>query len=1783
MAFDPDAYLVDTATAGTATVPSPATAGFDPDQFMADTTYQATPVPQETGGFNPDEYLQSTEPAAERMTLGERAAIAGTVSAKKAGRVFADLTSGIANAPAIVGREIATWSGQGPRQEHTPKKAALIQKGNELAKEYGITVDDMDVKGNTYSLNLGRIEQRTGRLPNPPQLAAITSAIREQKEITQPPTAGEFFKTAEQTRGSLEQTMREATTVTPEEEAELKKAGFGFELASDAAGLVAAIPVLMISGGKGTSVVKGIVSKVPLEMRAKFVQGAVSLARKKFNAAAAKWLEAQAGQFLGFTAQGGLSGAAEGTEGMAAGAAQGAKTAEEFALGTGAGGVVASKVKGAAAKVATKVISGGATFGGVAAFEGAKPREIAKQAILGAGLSAAGVAAERFRANQARQLAEEEATAEQRGANTPSPVQPPTVALRDVPRDQPGPDFKPTPGRKFGGVRVKVEQKDGLTGLPNNAVTKAYQAKLPGDHWGMSIDGDTFKAVNDAAVGGHAAGDAAIRGIGGLLEKHFPEFFRGREGGEEFFVDLGTDLTPELKARVAAFVEDVPRQIRIPHQTPEGTIEYEPFTLSVGVAKGMVIDKTGKPKVASDDAAYRAKEAGRNRVAFVEEVDNGVQIEYHIVDDPGPKNYVRSFAKKELAKYGKDFTPEQLAEIFGLTLKEAKDAQSGTGTSHPTGVAGTPGAGGQAPPGEGQGQPGVREGTPTGGEPTGNAPTGDVDVNRGVSPETQTPGQPGVPQVPGAPGTPMAPGAKPGPGETGQPTAGPQGPGEVTNRPTSTEGGTTGPSGGGTEPGVPRGTTGTSGPTAPGETTIPPGSTAGPTEPTRPPTPPPGMTPEGAAHVERTAPEMPPETKWEWFQRKVQNKLNRLLKVQTVKGEGKPLDDKSNAYLKARLMPGRVEVQYEAGQREFVEPLVRQMRADKTDMEDLQLYTMAKFAPDRNATVAKIAEEFAVPGQPVGKNADLGLDFETEKANLRRGLPGSGMFATEADKAKAIQLNPGDAQVAAMPVAETILADFEAKGKTAALERAAKYVYAMNAKTRQMLLDAGLIDKEMYDAWEQHSLYVPLRGIAGQTPPATRTGQGFQVRGPESRRALGRRSLAENVIGTSAVQYAEAVMRAEKNRVDQAFLDFVKKNPDPNVYQIVEGIPTKRSYDSRLGKVVEREDFDWLRRPENQNVLALKVDGKPVYIRILDEPLARAMTGMGSEHAGKIVGGLATLNRYLSVVNTTLVPEFVVSNFARDLQTALVNISGETGLSKPAARGLASDILKRVLPCMRGVWEGESGGKTEAAQYYREYKGAGGRIGFFSMKDAESAQKGIVKAIEAYRRDPAHMGLRYATAVGNFISRANQAVENATRLSTYIAMRKRGMSVEQSALAARSITVDFNLKGEKGPLINALWLFSNASIQGTARLLTALKSPKVRALAAGITALSFGNAEMNRQLAGDDPDDKRNRYDKIPPNEKQRNMIFMGVGPDGQHVMIPIPYGYNVFWSMGQAASSAIHGDPAEGALTVAEAIISSFNPIGGQAGDWFQGLVPTAARLPADLWKNMNYLGQPIVPEEKYGPPKAMAFRHFKSTTGAAKAVSETASKLTGGSPYHPGLVDIAPDQLDYIFEYVTGGAGRTVSRAVNIAAKMFTRDPIKAREIPFVRRLYGELHESGDMSAFYDSMEKVNATKAEMKNLEETEPKKAGAYAAKHRGSLQLTGNPQELERWFGVKHAKGEDRREEITRMTQSIDTLRQRAKAEKLKGQDKMAEMTEDLIRKKAKQFTAILSKAEKGRD
>jgi diguanylate cyclase (GGDEF)-like protein len=170
----------------------------------------------------------------------------------------------------------------------------------------------------------------------------------------------------------------------------------------------------------------------------------------------------------------------------------------------------------------------------------------------------------------------------------------------------------------------EVATTDSMTGLPNRrhfldlakrAFDGAPSSLLAGSSeldeeplTAIMVDIDHFKQVNDTY--GHLIGDEVIQEIGARLRSSLRGGeLVGRYGGEEFAVVVAA--APEHSRQVAE------RLCRVVAASPVNTaVGPIPVTISVGTADRRNTDRTlGALLDRADQALYRAKGAGRNRVS----------------------------------------------------------------------------------------------------------------------------------------------------------------------------------------------------------------------------------------------------------------------------------------------------------------------------------------------------------------------------------------------------------------------------------------------------------------------------------------------------------------------------------------------------------------------------------------------------------------------------------------------------------------------------------------------------------------------------------------------------------------------------------------------------------------------------------------------------------------------------------------------------------------------------------------------------------------------------------------------------------------------------------------------------------------------------------------------------------------------------------------------------------------------------------------------------------------
>ncbi|EHD9191472.1 hypothetical protein JOU96_004403 [Salmonella enterica] len=857
---------------------------------------------------------------------------------------------------------------------------------------------------------------------------------------------------------------------------------------------------------------------------------------------------------------------------------------------------------------------------------------------------------------------------------------------------------------------------------------------------------------------------------------------------------------------------------------------------------------------------------------------------------------------------------------------------------------------------------------------------------------------------------------------------------------------------------------------------------------------------KGPYYSRSTSDLSPEETLAARFVRRMQDKFQVLKAVQdNIRKSGGKLDDSNNAYLAEELFHGKAENDLNAMKERYVKPLAKLLAEYDIPQSALDDYLYARHAPERNLHIAKIN-----PKMPDG---------------------GSGMTNAQA---------------------ADIMDRVRRSGKQAQYDRLAGIVDDMLARRRELITEAGLEDKGTVDAWQKaYKYYVPLKGQDTDGVVLPRTGKGFVISGRESKQAMGRNSRAQSPSTQAMQDLTASLIRRRKNEVGNAFLKLVQDNPDRDYWQVF----TDDSPDTTR-RIVEKNDpvtGETIRRVEEMPVpmaimsdkyFTTRKDGKTYYIKLHDERLMRAMKNMGPETGNVVIQTLARVNRFLSSVNTTFNPEFLVSNFVRDMQTAVMNLKAEQGRDdgKLNGRDIAMKTVRDSGIAMKAVYaslrnKSLSGKGAEWQKLWKEFVEDGAKTGWFRMDDLNGQMKEMDRLVALAKGGWQGQGIQAWHSFFKLVEDGNNAVENALRLSAYKHTRDAGLSRAQAASLAKNMTVNFNRRGEQGVLLNSLYMFANASIQGTANMMRSLahlngEGPLLQRLrwknlnmaqkvALVATGAGYLIASLNRAGAGQD-DDGVNWYDKVPDYVKEHNLVIMKSlfgGKPGEYWSIPLPYGYNMFFLLGGTAEGGIRGDlkATRAAGNIVGGLLGAFNPLGSEdsktlTGTLLKNATPTIFRPAMDLAMNENFMGTQIYRENfPGGTPKPESTLGRRSTPEAYKVFADWLNRTSGGSQYRSGAVDINPDIMKYWIDYVSGGMGRFAGKTIDAAAKSYNGTDIPSQQIPFLGKISGQVLPYDDQQKMYDRIDELRQYDAELKALRGAD---RTAFLNKYRGQISMNG---------------------------------------------------------------------------
>lgn len=829
----------------------------------------------------------------------------------------------------------------------------------------------------------------------------------------------------------------------------------------------------------------------------------------------------------------------------------------------------------------------------------------------------------------------------------------------------------------------------------------------------------------------------------------------------------------------------------------------------------------------------------------------------------------------------------------------------------------------------------------------------------------------------------------------------------------------------------------------------------------------------GANNLSTTSPqwESPEENGLDKWIYEGQNKAVDLVRVQqAIKESGAQIEERFDAQTAESLYAGRVAYRDQSFQKAEVRPLIQAMALNKVSMNEMADYLHARGAEERNIQIASVNP--AMPDGGAGTNTQGTLMTTQAAKDYLSNIP-----------------------AARLPVLQSLAAKVD----------------AITKGTRDLLVNEGLEKRDVVNAWEKaYKNYVPMFRDEADSGAPHPQGQGFSVKGSSSKRATGSTKEVTNILAHVLMQREAAITRAEKNRVGMALYGLALTNPNPDFWTTIRPGMTKRAIAQELlgmgldpsqiddaiqgmsGEpttriVVKRNGMDTITAPLNgmaqvsneivkdvpdrfyknlPGAIVLKVNGEDRVLMLNQkDPRALRMAvslknqdGLSSyDLAGTIVG---KATRWLAAVNTQYNPVFGLVNGIRDTFGGAINLTS-TPLNGKSTQVLW-DAYTKAGPGIAKAITGK-GANDPWAQLYTEFQSEGAQTGYREMfKDANDRSKALEKELKKLDSTGKLTPGNAWHAVLSTLDGFNNTIENAVRLSAYKTALDQGISKPAAAKIARELTVDFNRKGRLAREVGPLYAFFNASVQGSARTVEALKGPAGKRIILGGLTLGIIQSLLLASAGFDD--------DEISDFTKTRAFIIPMGGK--KYMAIPLPLGLHVLPNTGRVLTDlAINGGKNAGKKSVDAIgeIAGAFSPLGGgnifTADGFIKTLTPSLIDPVVEMAANKNFAGSPIERESTGERDPRPGFARAKestlrSPTGQVYAgVSKLINKATLGTDYDAGKLSPTPEMLQYLAQVAGGGLLRETEKIINGSIAAANGEKLAANKVPLVGRFYGEV----------------------------------------------------------------------------------------------------------------------------
>ena len=820
------------------------------------------------------------------------------------------------------------------------------------------------------------------------------------------------------------------------------------------------------------------------------------------------------------------------------------------------------------------------------------------------------------------------------------------------------------------------------------------------------------------------------------------------------------------------------------------------------------------------------------------------------------------------------------------------------------------------------------------------------------------------------------------------------------------------------------------------------------------------------------------------------------------------VDRFENAYLGENRLSSVNKAEADAFAHLLFKPMleeVAKLAHNTAEREELTDYMMAKHGLERNRVMAErdAQKDFAEYQKQHPKSTKTLQDFIDECR--KRDYAGLTALAGMEEIADA----EAEAQV--------MVDEYENAHDTTALW---SKVNAVSKAVLSKSYECGMMSKETYDSVrDMYEFYIPLRGFDEKTSSeayAYLTHKQSLFNAP-IKKAEGRRSKADDPFANLQSMAESAIMQGNRNKlVKQKFLNFALNHPSDLVsvsdlwlqYDAVadewkpifpdnidindspEEVERKMNeFEDKMKQLAESAPDNYkhgkdavnipYRVVENRNLrqhqVVVKRNGRDYVITINGNPrAAQALNGQTnpdndiSGSIGQLVHLIGDVNRTLSSLYTTLQPDFIASNFLRDMvySNSMVWVKESPKYAIQYNMNFAKLPIVRMVMLLDKYCRGTLDMNDEIEKMFYQFMMNGGETGFSRMADIDEHKKEIKKMLKAANEKiPAHV---VRECMATWIGEVGRGIEMRARFAAFVTSRNAGRTIDRSIWDAKEISVNFNKKGAGDKFLGAEgqtmlgnvaagvsgagragYIFWNAALQGTFGnfLKYAMRHPgKIGT----VVASWYGLAMLVTALASAGGDDDDDSYYDIPEHTRRQNLIVKG--PGNAWIKIPLPIEYRAVYAMGElTGSSLFHNEKLEVSDVLAQ--MSQLLPVDMMEGT--KALWPSSVKPMVEVSNNESWYGSPIwkdTPYNKYMPNWTKA---YKSANKDLVNLSETLNEVSGGSKYRKGTIDLNPAAIEYLLKQYTGGFFTVTNQIRNLINVGTGEKDFDWRYVPLANRM--------------------------------------------------------------------------------------------------------------------------------